>query len=77
MQDTDSYAMQKKVEGEMKGISLKTKACDVILNDGTTLDAKMEEISSIIDDLSVIIDEKIVASEELYNRIMNSINSSN
>ena len=77
MEEVDSYTMQKKLKDEIKNISLKTKASDVILEGNITLDAKIEEVSSILNDiLDIIIDAKInKANEELYDRIMNSINN--
>ena len=73
-----SYTMQTKVEDETKEISLKTRASTIILNDGASLDAKIEEICSYIDAIiEHIIDDKInTTSEQIYNRIMDSINNS-
>ena len=73
-----SYAMQTKVEDKTKEVSLKTRASTIILNDGASLDAKIEEICSCIDAIvERIIDDKInTASEQIYNRIMDSINNS-
>ena len=70
---TKTAVIQKKIGDVVYDLMFKTTAANVVLEGGTTLDAKIEEISSHIANIVTenIIDEKIdTASEDLYNRIM-------
>ena len=70
---TKTAVIQKKINDVVYDLMFKTTAANVSLEDGTTLDAKIEEISSYISKIVTenIIDSKIsTASDNLYNKIM-------
>ena len=65
--------IQKTIEGVVYDLMFKTTASNVSLEDGTTVDAKIAEISSKVSNIITenIIDSKIsTASSDLYNKIM-------
>lgn len=78
MSDTNHYVMEEKVNGKTKQVSIQTKASNIILEDGTSLESRMEELTSKVNlILNVVIDDKLnKATENLYTRIMNELNSS-
>lgn len=78
MSDTNHYVMEEKVNGETKQVSIQTKASNIILEDGTSLESRIEELTSKVNlILNVVIDDKLnKVTENLYTRIMNELNSS-
>lgn len=70
---TKTAIIQKTIEGTVYDLMLRTTGSNVLLEDGTSVDAKIAEISAKIANIVTenIIDSKIdTASTNLYNKIM-------
>ena len=68
-----TVVIQKEIEGVVYDLMFKTTAANVTLEDGTTADAKLAELSSHISEIITenVIDSKIETSANtLYNKIM-------